>query len=369
MARILFVTWDGGGNVSPMLGVAEETQRRGHVVRFLGHPQQRASIETAGFAFAEYRQARPWSATAAATGLRGAAGVFALFTDPGPGRDVRAEVDREPVDLAVVDCMSLSALREAQHLRLPTAVLMHTFRHYLTARWARGPIGAIGALRGVRPNRLWNAADLVLVAADQELDPAGRRAATGTNVRYTGIVQPPPRAAEDDPLILVSLSTVYYEGQDRTLQAVLDGLADVPLRAVVTTGPAIDPGSLRPPTNAQVVQRLPHADLMPSAALVIGHGGHGTAMRALAHGVPMLILPMHPMLDHPMVGQVVVEAGAGIMLKKTAAPEQIHAAVTELLTDPSYRSAAANIGTRLRDQHGAAAAADALEPLVHATTR
>ncbi len=48
MAEILFVTWDGGGNVPPALGIAGELSARGHAVRFVGHPRQRPSLEAAG---------------------------------------------------------------------------------------------------------------------------------------------------------------------------------------------------------------------------------------------------------------------------------------------------------------------------------
>ena len=47
MAEILFVTWDGGGNVPPAVGIAEELRARGHRVRFMGHA-------AAGVAFAEH---------------------------------------------------------------------------------------------------------------------------------------------------------------------------------------------------------------------------------------------------------------------------------------------------------------------------
>ena len=49
MAEILFVTWDGGGNVPPALGIAGELAARGHSVRFVGHARQRASLEASGF--------------------------------------------------------------------------------------------------------------------------------------------------------------------------------------------------------------------------------------------------------------------------------------------------------------------------------
>jgi UDP:flavonoid glycosyltransferase YjiC (YdhE family) len=65
MARILAVTWDGGGNVPPMLGIAGELQRRGHQVRVLGHPQQRDVVVSAGLKFVDYRHARSWSSKGA----------------------------------------------------------------------------------------------------------------------------------------------------------------------------------------------------------------------------------------------------------------------------------------------------------------
>lgn len=34
MANIVFVTWDGGGNVPPAVGIAVEMQRRGDTVQF-----------------------------------------------------------------------------------------------------------------------------------------------------------------------------------------------------------------------------------------------------------------------------------------------------------------------------------------------
>ena len=51
MTDVVFATLDAGGNVPPLLGIAEEVARRGHRVRVLGHEQQRASFEKAGLEF------------------------------------------------------------------------------------------------------------------------------------------------------------------------------------------------------------------------------------------------------------------------------------------------------------------------------
>ena len=57
MADILFVTWDGGGNVPPAAGHRRELQARGHAVRFLGHAARRAALEAP--ARGRARQRRP----------------------------------------------------------------------------------------------------------------------------------------------------------------------------------------------------------------------------------------------------------------------------------------------------------------------
>jgi hypothetical protein len=54
MSEILFVTWDGGGNVPPATGIATELAARGHAVRFLGH-QGKAIREARGAASAADR--------------------------------------------------------------------------------------------------------------------------------------------------------------------------------------------------------------------------------------------------------------------------------------------------------------------------
>jgi UDP:flavonoid glycosyltransferase YjiC (YdhE family) len=105
---------------------------------------------------------------------------------------------------------------------------------------------------------------------------------------------------------------------------------------------------------------------MPSVSLVVGHGGHSTTMRALAHGIPLLIMPMHPLLDQPMIGQAIAAAGAGRALPKSASPAQIRSAVQALLADRTYRDTAETIGLRLRSQSGAVAAADELEAMLEA---
>lgn len=87
-------------------------------------------------------------------------------------------------------------------------------------------------------------------------------------------------------------------------------------------------------------------------------------MRALAHDVPMIVLPLHSQLDHRMIGKAVEQAGAARVLPKTASAEQIRGAVRELLDDGPHRAAAAAVGARIRATDGAERAADEVEAVL-----
>lgn len=360
MGRILIVTWNGGGNVPPALGIGAELTRRGHRVRVLGHAQQRDTIASAGLDFTAY--SRDWDPLVRRAATRAAFAYLGLFSDPGPGVEVRAELARHPADLVVVDAMSLGALRGALRAGVRTAVLVHTFHSYLIRSWASGPVGLAATLRGLRPGPLWNAADRVLVATDRELDPTGP---LPPNVRHTGAVQPAPRpvARDAEPFVLVSLSTIFYERQAQALELSLRALRDLGISAVVATG-AVDPASLSAHAGVRLHRHVSHADLMPRASLLIGHGGHATTMYALAHDLPVLVLPLDPYLDQGMIGAQVAAAGAGRVLSPSAAPEEIRDAVHTLLADGPHRTAAATIGARIRATDGARRAVDEIEAVL-----
>jgi UDP:flavonoid glycosyltransferase YjiC (YdhE family) len=130
---------------------------------------------------------------------------------------------------------------------------------------------------------------------------------------------------------------------------------------VVTTGPHVDPASLRVPAGVEVHRFVPHDELMARASVVVGHGGHGTAMRALAHDAPVVVVPMDPRSDHLMVGRAIERTGAGRVVPVSAGPAAIAAAVGALLVDGPHRACAARLGELVRSSPGAAGAADALE--------
>jgi len=356
MSDIVFATLDAGGNAPPLLGIAEEVARRGHRVRVLGHEQQRTRFEEAGLEFHAYRDVAPWEPAAPMTTLQGVRGWSRQVSEAGKSREL-VEL-ASPDSVVVVDCMLLSSLRDAQQAGLTTVSLVHAFHAYFDGPWQRGPIGMLAKLKGLNPRRLWAQCQGVLVCTDRELDPAGSKDWPPSFV-WTGPVQPStePAAPVSPPRVLVSLSTNAFPGQRQVLQNVLDGLADVPVDVVLTTGRAVDPGELTPPPNAEVHAFLPHDEVMATCSAVIGHGGHSTTMRALAHGLPLVIMPMHPLLDQPMVGKAVEAAGAGVSIKRTSSPAEIRTALDTVLNGP-HGAAASEIGARWRGSDGAVVAAD-----------
>jgi UDP:flavonoid glycosyltransferase YjiC (YdhE family) len=288
-----------------------------------------------------------------------------LFSDRAMGEDVLAELGREPADVVVVDAMLLGVLDAVARAGVPYVTLEHLFDAYLRGAWLHGPVGLWGRLRGLRPESRWNAAALAVAATAPELDPAAGRP-TPVNLRYTGPVLnlPSRRASFGQRSVLVSLSTFHYPRMGRVLQTIVDATVALDARVVVTTGPVIDPADVRAHDRAEVRRYVDHDELMPEMSLVVGHGGHATTMRALAHDLPVLLIPLHPLLDQPMVARAVSGAGAGRTLRRNASTGDIRAAMTALLADGPHRVAAARLGERIRAARGAETAADAVESVL-----
>ncbi|MCW2838769.1 MAG: putative glycosyltransferase [Aeromicrobium sp.] len=356
MSNILFVTWDGGGNVPPALGIAAELQRRGHRVRVMGHPVQHAQVANAGLDFTAFHTARTFQATDTSTPID-YAGVFG---DRAMGRDVVEEMQREPAGLVVVDCILFGAMQAVEAEGVPYVVLEHMFDAYLVGRWLRGPMGISMAVKRIPTRRLLQTATARLVACLAELDPANG-SGRPCNLHYTGPVVTGVTAAPTEPTVLVSLSTVNFPGQAKAMQNILDALGMLDVRGVATVGPAIGTERLAAPPNVELRGIVPHTELLPTVSMVIGHGGHATTMAALAHDLPVLVMPMHPMLDQKMVGQSLVNAGAGQLLSKTAKPEAIAAAADDLMREGPHRAAASRLGAAIRMTSGARAGADLVE--------
>jgi UDP:flavonoid glycosyltransferase YjiC (YdhE family) len=135
--------------------------------------------------------------------------------------------------------------------------------------------------------------ELALVATFPQLEYPRRWPA---HVHVVGPLMWEPPAAEvelppgDGPLVLVAPSTAQ-DAEHRLLRAALEGLAGLPVRVLATYNRRLPPTPLPVPANARVVEWVSYARTMPRCDLVICHAGHGTLVRALACGVPVVAAP------------------------------------------------------------------------------
>jgi UDP:flavonoid glycosyltransferase YjiC (YdhE family) len=396
--RVLVALWDGGGTVPVELGVVRRLVVRGHVVTVLADPPLEAAVTATGADFRAWQEAPHRRRTedrdivddaACHTPvgvlnrllsrlIAGPAGAFA--------RDVLAELAVRPADVVVASGALLGVLAAAESAGIPSVALCANVYPRPTPglppfgsglRPAAGPIGRArdGALlrmvtwlwnRGLPSLNLarrslglppltelwqqWDRAHRVLVLTSPVFDlPATLPA----NVRYVGPVLDDPHWAEpldvpagDGPLVVVGLSSAHMRSTAAVLRRIVAALAQLPMRAVVTTGPTVDPREVPGAPRVVVVRSARHAELFGIAGVVVTHAGHGTLIKALVAGVPALCLPMGR--DQKDNAVRAARHGAALRLSPRARPDAIAAAVRRLVQEPDFRRAAQQLGARLR---------------------
>jgi UDP:flavonoid glycosyltransferase YjiC (YdhE family) len=173
-----------------------------------------------------------------------------------------------------------------------------------------------------------------------------------------GPVEPPPG---DDPLVLVAPSTAQ-DPEHRMLRATLEGLADEPVRVLATTNRRDPPSPIDVPQNARLVDWLSYAQTMPLCDAVILHAGHGTLVRALACGVPVVACPVAGDMNENAAR--VSWAGAGVALpRRLLTPRGVRLALRRLLADERFARRARELRDWAAEHDGAAGAAAEVEAL------
>lgn len=385
MSRFLFVVLPLAGHVNPPAAVARVLAEHGHGVAWCG---SRARL-------------RPWlgpDATIYPTGMRlfrgqpdtgmtalkslweGFVVPFTRFTMPAVDEAVR---EYRP-DVVVTDQHALAGPLIARRHGLPWATLCTSslelaapFRELPKVDdWIGRQLTAVTAEAGLDADRAMTAGllfspHLVLVFASAEL------LGGGSFPGHFALVGPALSARPDatrfpwerlDPgrrHVLISVGTmaddVAMDFYDRAVAAV-EPLGDR-LQAIVIAPPE----ALSHPLPGHVIARarIPVLDLLPHLDAVVCHGGMNTVCETLSAGVPLVIAPLTR--DQPVNAGNVVRAGAGLRLNfHRATPQQLRAAVLDLLEDPGYRAAAERLRDSFRAAGGAREAAARLEQLAEA---
>jgi UDP:flavonoid glycosyltransferase YjiC (YdhE family) len=142
-------------------------------------------------------------------------------------------------------------------------------------------------------------------------------------------------------------------------RAVLDAVAGLPVRVLLTVGRVLDVAQLGvPPSNVRIERWVDQADVMADAVLVVCHGGAGTTLGALAAGAPLVVFPLFA--DQAANAACVAHAGAGVAVaaRGAAAAQRsienddvvsLRTAILQVLGDPGYASAASKIRAAFTD--------------------
>lgn len=416
MARFLFTTWEGGGHVQPLLLVARDLQDRGHQVLIVSDACNDVDAEALALPF------RAWTTAPSQTGKSreddrlkdheadNPLEVINRLIDrviAGPAlayaHDTLAAIETFKPHAVVSQELLFGAMAAAESCGLPLALFtaniwslptlagvppfgagmleatsdeeraMHAMVSQMSRGFFQAGLPALNAARealGLAPLadlfEQLDKADRILMGTSRAFDFAPEPlqapfAYAGPYLADPAWTEPFAPPAGEAPLIIVSFSSLY-QAQEAPLTGVIEALGRLPVRGVVTTGPTLSPEEFPAPANVTVVRSAPHGALLSETSLFITHAGHGSALRPLMAGVPLLCLPMGR--DQNDNAARVVSRGAGLRLSPDAGVDAIAEAITVLLDTPGYRIAARTLGEAIRRDADARSATAALEGLV-----
>ncbi len=171
-------------------------------------------------------------------------------------------------------------------------------------------------------------------------------------------VEPPPG---DDPLVLIAPSTAQ-DPDHELLRAALLGLAGQPVRVLAATNRRPLRHAVPVPPNARLVDWVSYSRAMPAADLVVSHAGHGTVVRALSCGTPLLAVPHSG--DMGENAARIDWAGVGVRLPwRLLSPGTLRLAVRRALSEPAFGARAREIAAWGAEHDGPARAATLVEEL------
>lgn len=384
-----------------MLAVVRRLMARGHSVRVISDPCNRGEVEQAGATFVSWTRAphradkspesdliKDWEVPAGPAILGRLRDRMFVGPSLAYAQDVLEQLKRTPADVVITSEMLFGPMAAAEAADVPCVVLSANV--YLFPREGVPPFGpglmpatnVIGRLRdrvvrmmairafgkgtaafnetrralGLRPvrhpfdqlDRLAASLMLTSEAFDfQSSNPPAHMVYAGPELDDPVWTQPwrsPWTASDPRPLVLVAFSSTF-QNQVEVLRRVIEALKEIDARALVTTGPAIDPALLPIAPNVHVCASAPHNEVLKAASAVVTHCGHGTVMRALAAGVPLVCVPMGR--DQNENAARVVFHGAGVRVKPTGSAATIREAIRKVLASPAYRQRAGALGEQV----------------------
>lgn len=347
--RILFTFIGGLGHFHPLEPVARAAVAAGHEVAVAGSGGLVGRVEAAGFrAFATSPvRSRPKTTSPrdltplSPVDTRAAEVEFAEnFADKGARRHASAIQqhirDWRP-DVVVRDEADLGSAIAAEVLGVPTAtVLVLAAGTLIRPDLVSAPLATLRAEHGLPPDP-----ELGMLTRDLVLSPfvpyfrspESPLPLPETTFHYRAGDRVPVTRHSTRLRAYATLGTVFNSESGDLFERLLLGLAEVDADVLVTVGRDFDPADFGPqPDHVRVEQFVPQAEVLRDTDLVISHGGSGSLMATLAHGLPSVLLPLGA--DQPHNARRAEELGLARTLDAASVtPDAIRKTVNDVLHD------------------------------------
>jgi UDP:flavonoid glycosyltransferase YjiC (YdhE family) len=379
---MLFTSAAGHGHIAPMLPLAQAALRGGHDVMFATGPGAVPEIEAAGLAHvtvgqsgadapAVYHSTYPPESLADLSATERLVHLFVhLLVErlaPAMAADLVPFAQQWQPDLVVSNPTAvagkLAAVTGAAHVQ-------HGFS-------APAPGPAIPAIQVAYEALFsdWGVGDAVATSYAQEpylsIWPTGLNGEVADflhsdmwplrpeNVVPLAAAGPKPDVLEGLPYERTAYVTIgtTFNKTSAELERVVAALAGEGVNLVATTG--VDGAPERfgtQPPHVRVERFVPQRLLLPHCDVVVCHGGAGSVLGALAHGVPLVMFPLAA--DHHIIAAQVEAAGAGLVCSPVPsatgtrvppgdAQAELVAAFRLALGDPTFKDNARRVGREI----------------------
>ncbi len=311
--RILFSCVGGDGHFIPLVPLARAFADGGHDVTFVTAASQRERAAAEGFAFhqagiepserlvrsepqrSEIFELPPDERRAHIYPL-----LFGSIDAPAKLDELRSFTAEWKPDLIVYDACELAAPIVAAQFDLPS--VHHTFGRMVPPAIIKGAESVMEPqwrAAGLEPepyNGMFRGTfvDIAPPSFQTEQVPDGVRVQLmrSASVDAPANERPPDWLGRlpDRPTVYVTLGTVH--NNTAVFRLLLDAFASTDCNVVMTIGRQLDPADLEPiPDNARVERYISQGFVLPHASIVVSHGGSGSTLAALAHGLPLLFVP------------------------------------------------------------------------------
>ncbi|QEF98973.1 MurG-like transferase [Stieleria maiorica] len=413
MSKIGIATFSSPGHINPSITLASELARRGHEVTFYTLVNGVEKIEAAGFPVRPYgtdelgaeaisESYRKLGNLSGLNAVRFTVELLKRRITVGL-RDLPLFFEQDQIDGLVIDQVVPAGAVVARAEQIPYVTLSNALPLNLDAIVppvfsnlgpARGPIDriAIAMLNGLQN---WLAKPLLAIANRYQHQKGLPRYKTMSEMgsdlaqvvqipepfdfprsqlepsfHYTGpfhscdsrpsVEFPWERLSGDVPLIYASMGTLQNQIR-HVFETIAEACRDLPVQLVISLGGGDNADEFAAlPGNPIVVGYAPQLELLQKASVCITHAGLNTALESIAHGVPMLAIPITN--DQPGVGARIRHHGLGhvIGLKQVTAG-RIRKSLQTLLQDPLFTENAKTFQRTIASTDGVGRAARLIE--------